>query len=107
MQNANDVARLVAAMESDDPKTAKLARLELEALAHAAAAPGNRNRGPVVEALLASLKGKQSRQNRGHVLKLIGFVGERRHERAISAFTRDPETGEDARMAQERIRRGP
>ncbi|MFY7953144.1 MAG: hypothetical protein ACOVT5_11615 [Armatimonadaceae bacterium] len=106
MPAPNEIPKMIAAMESDDPAASKQARLDLESVAHAAASPGNRNRGLVADALLNTLKTKHSRLTRGHVLKLIGFVGERRHERSLSAFTKDPETGEDARMAQERIRRG-
>lgn len=107
MHAPNDIPKLITSMASDDPAASKQARLDLESVAHAAAAPGIRNRSAVADALLNALKNKHSRVNRGHLLKLIGFVGDRKHERALAGFTKDPETGEDARMAQERIRKGP
>jgi len=107
MVSPTEINRLVGAMASDDPATAKGARLEIESLVHASATPGNRDRMVVADTLLAALKTKRSRVDRAHLLRLIGFVGDRKQERALAPFEGDRETGEDARMARERIRRGP
>lgn len=102
------IAALADRIDSVDPATAKGARLALEAAVHGAAAPGEgAQRAQTADALLAALATRRSRVARGHLLRLVGFVGDRKHERALGAFERDPETGEDARMARERIRRGP
>jgi len=105
---SNDIAALADAMDAADPVAAKGARLALEGLTHKAAAPGKgADRAKVADALVAALAKRRSRVARGHILRLVGFVGDRRHERALAAHERDNETGEDARLARERIRRGP
>lgn len=94
------------AMASAHPAVSKAARLELERRVHAAARPGS-DRRPTIGALRGIALAPRPRLVRAHALRLLGFIGDRRAERAIARLESDPEIGEDARMARERIRRGP
>lgn len=96
---------LADAMAGADPAAAVQATRALEKLAHNAARPGAPDeRGQALAELKKLAISRRPRKVRAHALRLLGFVGDRGTERALAALERDPEVGEDARMARQRIR---
>jgi hypothetical protein len=97
-------------MADPDKIKAKMAKVALERLVHAQGRPGAKkeDRQSVLDGLLTVAKeGKNySRMTRSHALRLLGYIGGRGEERTLGSLEKDPEIGEDARMARERIRKG-
>jgi hypothetical protein len=107
MSDSLSPVSLADIMASPDPATAKAAKLALEKLAHAAGAPraGAVQRRETLQALREIALSKRPRLVRAHALRLLGLIGARPEAQALAPVERDPEVGEDARMARERIRR--
>jgi hypothetical protein len=102
-----EIPTLADGMASADKATAKAAKLALEKLAHAAGAPraGAGQRRETLRALSEIALSRRPRLVRAHALRLLGLIGGRAEEKVLASVERDPEVGEDARMARERIRR--
>lgn len=96
-------------MADPDKAKAKMAKVAMEKLVHVQARPdGNKkDRESVAKGLLSVAKdgNAYSRMTRAHAIRLLGYIGAGSEERALGALEKDPEVGEDARMARERIRR--
>ena len=94
-------------MGGSDKARAKAAKLALEQVAHNAARPGapKAERQTTIAGLLEVARSSRPRLARAHALRLLGLIGGKVEERALSSLERDPEIGEDARMARERLHR--
>jgi hypothetical protein len=103
------IVDLANRMADPDKIKAKMAKVAMERLVHAQARPGanKKDRQSVNDGLLMVAKEEKnySRMTRAHALRLLGYIGGRGEERALGSLEKDPELGEDARMARERIRR--
>jgi hypothetical protein len=95
-------------MGGPDPAAAKAAKAALTSFVHAASAPrtGAAQRRETLRALSAIVLSKRPRMVRAHAVYLLGLLGGKSEERALAPQERDPEIGEDVRMARERLRRG-
>lgn len=106
----SQVLDLANRMADPDKIKAKMAKVAMERLVHAQARPTaiKKDRESVINGLLTVAKESKtySRMTRAHAIRLLGFIGGRGEERALGSLENDPEIGEDARMARERIRRG-
>jgi aconitase B len=106
---ASRILDLANRMADPDKVKAKMAKVAMERLVHVNARPGvNKNdRQSVNEGLLTVAKETRnhSRMTRAHAIRLLGYIGGGSEERALGSLEKDPELGEDARMARERIRR--
>jgi hypothetical protein len=110
-KDAAALSGLADRMGDPDPTTAKAAKLAMERLVHRNLAPAEGEDRPddaartaVADALLEIARAPRPRLVRAHALYLGGFAGDGRHEKALSALEKDPQVGEDARMARQRIR---
>lgn len=103
------IVDLANRMADSDKVKAKMAKVAMERLVHVQARPGANkdDRKSINQGLLTVAKdGKAySRMTRANAIRLLGFIGEGGEERALGSLEKDPEIGEDARMARERIRR--
>ncbi len=103
------VINLGKQMSDPDKATAKMAKVAMERYVHAQGRPGaNKNdRQSVIEGLMTVAKDRTaySRMARAHAIRLLGYIGGRGEERNLESLEKDPEIGENARMARERIRR--
>jgi hypothetical protein len=99
-----DFGKLADQMSGSDSVTSKAAKLELEAAAHAAAAPGQTPaRAKAAKALVDVAKSNRPRLVRAHALRLIGFVGSKADASAVAGLSKHPELGQDAKIAIKRI----
>ncbi len=98
---------LADAMGSADPQAAKAAKLALEKFVHAAGAPraGAAPRRETLRALSTVALSKRPRLVRAHALRLIGLLGGPGEAKTLAPLEKDPQLGDDARMARERIQR--
>ncbi len=98
---------LADAMASTDPQVAKAAKLALEKLAHAAGAPraSAAQRRETLRALSTVALSQRPRLVRAHALRLLGLIGGPGEVKALAPLEKDPQLGDDARMARERIQR--
>jgi hypothetical protein len=110
-QDAAVLPGLADLMGSADPAVAKAAKTAMERLVHLRLAPpagtdrpGDIARATFADGLLEIARSPRPRLTRAHALHLAGFAGDRRHEKALGALEKDPQVGEDARMARQRIR---
>ena len=96
---------LADAMGSPDPATAKAAKLALEKFTHAAGAPraGAAQRRETLRALREIALSKRPRLVRAHAIRLLGLIGGKPEAQALAPLERDPELGDNAHMARERI----
>ena len=103
-----EIPVLADGMASPDKAMAKLAKKYMEETVHDAARPGApaSYRKKTVADLLAVVRSKRPRMVRAHALRLLGLIGGKPEEKLLALIERDPEVGEDARMARERLRRG-
>ena len=104
-RGAPALAGLADLAAGEDKPIAKAAKKAMEDITHYAARPGARDEAATVAAELLHIAEAKPRPRmvRAHALYLLGFAGD---DRAIPGLTRllpDPEIGEDARMALERI----
>lgn len=90
-----------------DPAIAKGAQQAMTDITHYACQPGFRaERAGVADALLGIARDTtRPRRVRAHALHLLGFAGGPVHAKAATVLEADPNIGEDARMACERIKR--
>jgi hypothetical protein len=107
MRELTALEQLAQAMAGSDPVAAKTAKRAMAQRVHASAAPGadKKARAQNVRDLLTIARANGPRSVRAHALYLLGFIGGRTEERALSTLEADPEVGEDVRMARERIRK--
>jgi hypothetical protein len=98
-------------MGSPDPAIAKAAKAAMQRLVHLKLAspagtdrPDGGARTAVAESLLDIARSSRPRLVRAHALYLVGFTGDGRQEKTLSALENDPQVGENARMARQRIR---
>lgn len=103
-----DPLALADTMGGADPVAAKAARVSLASFAHAAGAPnaGSGQRRETIKALTEIANSKRPRMVRAHALHLLGLIAGKGELRSLAPLERDPEVGEDARMALARIMRG-
>jgi hypothetical protein len=107
-QLAENILLVANGAASSDPATAKKARLFLEGIVHQYAAPNapKNLQHSVAEALLTIAQDSQRpRMVRAHALRLLGFIGDKKHANALKPLLSDPQLSEDAHMATERITR--
>ncbi len=89
---------------SEDQGVAKAARGALQEVALYAGRPGAEDEARAVsERLLLLTDASRPRSVRAHALHLLGFVADKRSTAPIARLLGDPEVGEEARMALERI----
>jgi len=110
-EDAAALPGLADRMGDPDPAVAKAAKAAMEHLVHHKLAPvGGKDRPDgaaytaVADALLEIVHAPRPRLVRAHALYLVGFAGDGPHEKALGALEKDPQVGEDARMARQRIR---
>jgi hypothetical protein len=103
---SKEVAESLVLLRSGDPARIKEGKQRLERWAHHATRPNadKRERHDAANTLLAIIETPSPRPLRTFLIRLLGFIGDRDHERKLEAWERDPEIGEDVRMARERIR---
>jgi hypothetical protein len=104
---------LAELMGGADRAVAKTAREAMEALVHRSLAPvsGKNRPDPAVRARTAAAlreiaaASARPRLVRAHALCLLGFAGDgSADEKALAALENDPELGDDAHMARQRLR---
>lgn len=95
------------AMAGTDKARAKAAKAAMSQAVHAACAPGGDKalRAALVKELLMILSSKRPRLVRAHAAALIGFIGNKADDKALTRLAADPELKEDIWMARERLRR--
>lgn len=103
-QGAEAIAPLGELMASSDKGVAKAAGGAMETIAHHAARPGAGKEAQAAAAELMLLaQPKHPRMVRSEALNLLGMVGDSRVVPGLAELLSDPEVGEDARLALERI----
>lgn len=109
---ADALPGLAELMAGKDPAVAKAAKAAMEAVTHRALAPPPGKDRPdraarerAAAALTEVVDSSHPRMVRAHALFLLGFAGDgAQHEKALALLEKDPEVGEDARMARQRLR---
>lgn len=107
-QGAGAIAGLGDLASGPDKAVAKAARKALEDIAHHAARPGAKGKETqaVADQMALLTDAKRPRALRAHALHLLGFVGRDKNVAGIARLLSDPQVGDDARMALERINTG-
>jgi hypothetical protein len=99
-------------MGGPDPAAAKKAKAEMEQLVHLMLSPAPGKDWPegsvrarVADSLAEIARSDRPRVVRAHAIHLLGFAASgRRDEDTLKALEKDPQVGDDARMARERMK---
>jgi hypothetical protein len=98
-------------MGGTEPSAAKSAKLAMERYVHQCLGPhpgkdrpDGKVRSAVAESLQTIVASARPRLVRAHALLLLGFAGDHRDEKSLTAMLTDAELGPNARMTVQRIR---